>query len=217
MQPIVVTVGNLTAGNTTNIALAQAPPPGNLVLNGSTVTAGVAVLDTPRTVLITTTDDESSNKFTLQGTDWAGNPITETIAGPNNTTGASVLSYKTITKILNSGNVTANLTVGTTGNASSPWVRFDGWAAPQITKSVVVSSAGANFTVQVTMDDPNSPTRPVDAANVTWFNDPDTSFVSKTASAQGTMAYIPVFARVFLNSGNGTATATFQQAGVVPY
>jgi hypothetical protein len=217
MQPIVVTVGSLAASSANNIALAQSGGgAGNLVLNGTLVSGGVATLDTPRTVLITTTDNESSNNFTLQGTDWAGSPITETITGPNNTTGASVLSYKTITKILNSANITANVTVGTTGNASSPWIRMDRWAFTPITKAVVVSGT-ANYTVQVSMDDPNALVNSVTPANMTWFSDSDTNFVAKAASAFGVSAFIPNWFRVFLNSGNGTVTMTVSQASSVPY
>jgi hypothetical protein len=220
MQPIVVSVGPLAASSANNIALAQSGGgAGNLVLNGTLVSGGVATLDTPRTVLITTTDNEATNKFTIQGTDWAGFPITETITGPNNTTGASVLSYKTVTKILNSANITSNVTVGTTTTAYSPWVRFDSWSVTPITKAVVVSAAplAGNFTVQVSMDDPNSLVNSVDPANMTWFSDPDTNFVGKTASAQGSSSYIPTWMRILLNSGNATVTGTFSQAGSVPY
>lgn len=219
MQPIVISVGPLAAASANNIALAQAPTPGNLVLNGTLVSGGVATLDTPRTVLITTTDNESTNKFTLQGTDWAGSPITETIVGPNNTTGASVLAYKTITKILNSGNVTANVTVGTTTTAYSPWIRFDSWANQPIMKAIVVSATPlvANFTVQFSMDDPNALVNSVDPGNMTWFSDSDTNFVAKAVSAYGVTTSIPNWMRVFLNSGNGTATGTFSQTGSVTY
>lgn len=219
MQPIVVTVGPLAAGNTTNIALAQQPAAGNLVLNGSLVTAGVATLDQPRTITITSTDNETANVFNIQGTDWAGSLISENLSGGNSTGVTSVLSYKTITKIANSGNVTANITAGTASTASSPWVRFDTWSVSPITKQAVVSAAPlvANFTVQVSMDDPNSNTNPVAVANMTWFNDSDTNFVAKATSAQGVSAYIPLWMRIFLNSGNGTVTGTFAQAGSVTY
>lgn len=221
MQRTTVTVGPLAAASANNIALAQSGGgAGNLVLNGNLVSGGIATLDVPRTVLITTTDNESSNKFTLQGTDWAGSAITETITGPNNTTGASVLSYKTITKILNSANITANVTVGTTTTAYSQWVRFDDWAFPKISKQVTVTGGGlaGNFTVQQTMDNPDTLLPGgKDPANVTWFSDPDTNFVGQTGNVQGFYDFIPVWARVYLNSGNATVTAIFQQAmSVIP-
>ena len=109
MTPIVVTVGPLSGASADNIATSQTPNKGPLTLNGSTVTNGVAVLDHPRQVLITTTD--STHSFTITGTDWAGSPISESVTG-NGTTGTSVLSYATVSSIVISGNASAAVTVG---------------------------------------------------------------------------------------------------------
>ena len=78
MRPIVVTVGPLAAASANNIALSQTPGgAGALTLNGSLVVGGVAILDVPRQVRITTTADETAKTFTIKGTDWAGSPISE--------------------------------------------------------------------------------------------------------------------------------------------
>ena len=87
------------------------------------LTSSPYVQDAPRQVLITTTADETSKTFTIKGTDWAGSPISEVIAGVNNSTVASVLSYATVTSIVVSAALAGAVTVGTNGVASSPWVR----------------------------------------------------------------------------------------------
>lgn len=217
MQPITVSVGPLGNASANNIALTQTPTVGNLALNGSTVVSGVAILDQPREVLITTTGNETTRNFTLFGTDWSGAAISEVVPGSaGNSTAASVLSYATVNQITISGNASNALTVGTNGVASSPWVRFDGWAGPSIAIQVTVAGTG-NYTVQQTLDDPNSATNPVSPANVTWVNNSTAALVGGNSTQQGSYAFIPVFARTVLNSGNGTVTTTFQQASVAPY
>lgn len=218
MQPIVVTVGPLAGASANNIALSQTPAGvGALTLNGSLVTNGVAILDKPRQVLITTAADEHTKSFVITGTDWSGSPISETVTGiPNGTAQASVLSYKTVTSITISAAAAGALTVGTNGVASSAWVRLDGFANPSVAKQCVVSGT-ANYTVQYSMDDPNSATSPVNPNAMTWFNDMNSEFVAATGSQFDLWAFVPVWARVVLNSGSGSVATTFQQTGAVTY
>lgn len=101
------------------------------------------------------------------------------------------------------------------GGTSSQWVRFDTWS-PSTTVAIQVDVSGTvNYTVQTTMDDPNSPQSPVPVASVAWFDSADTAVVGATASKQSSLSVLPVFARVLMNSGNGTVKATFVQAGNV--
>jgi hypothetical protein len=218
MQPIIVTVGPLASASANNIALSQTPgAAGALTLNGSTVVSGTAILDVARQVLITTTGDEHTKTFTITGTDWAGSTISETLTGiASAQTGTSVLSYKTVTSVTISAAAAAALTVGTTTTASSPWVRFDGFANPSVAKQSVVTGT-ANYTVQYTMDDPNSAGSPVNPNAVNWFNDMNTEFVAATTSQFDLWAFVPVWARVVLNSGTGSVVTTFQQTGSVNY
>ncbi len=215
MRPIVVTVGPLAAASANNIALIQTPgAAGPLTLNGSTVVKGVAVLDQARQVLITTTDDESANTFTITGTDWTGDVISEVVAGPDDTTAASVLSYKTVTSVVISGAAGAGLTVGTNGAASSPWVAFDPWSNSYVAIQLTVSGT-VNATLQQTLDDPNSPTNPVNPNAMTWVNSNDTAAVGFTGTIQTNYGFAPAWARILLNSGTGSVTGTFIQAEVV--
>src|SRR5271154_2412483 len=97
MRPITLTVGPVGATAANNVALTQTPAgAGNLVLNGSLVTAGVAKFPVPQRVLITTAD--STHTFTIKGTSPTGTLVTETIAD-NGTSVTSTLDYSTITSI----------------------------------------------------------------------------------------------------------------------
>ena len=103
-----------------------------------------------------------------------------------------------------------------TGGTSSPWVRLDDWASPQIAIQCTVSGT-VNYTVQSTLDDPNSPTNPVAAGSVTWVNSADPAAVGATGTIQTNYAFCPAFIRVVMNSGTGTVTMTVNQSGSVPY
>jgi len=219
MRPITVSVGPVGTVSATNIATSQTPSAAvPLTLNGSlaVTSAGVtvAVLPSPQRVLITTAD--STHSFTITGTTPTGAKVSETVPAFASATAYSALDYATVTSVVISGAATAAVTVGTNGIASTPWVRLDEWANPTVSIQVDVTGT-VNYTVQSTLDDPNSPTSPVTPSAVTWINSADTNAVSATASLQTYFQYVPVFARVLLNSGSGSVTATFLQSGAVPY
>src|SRR6267142_1761792 len=214
MRPITVSVGPLAAASANNIALSQTPgAAGAMTLNGSLVKAGVATLDNPRRVLITTAD--TTTKFTINGCSPTGTALTETfliVAGAT----YSQLDYAKVTSITVNQGATAAVTVGTNGIASTPWVRFDEWAKPQV--SIQCNASGTvNYTLQVSNDDPNSPwvSPPVLPSAMTWLNTNNPAAVGATASIQTNFLFAPTFARVLLNSGTGTVTATMTQFDVV--
>lgn len=214
MRPVTVTVGPLTAASANNIALSQTPAgAGALTLNGSLVTGGVAVLDHPRRVLITTAD--TTHTFTITGLSPTGTALSESFLVTGGAT-ASQLDYASVTSVTISGAATGAVTVGTNGVASTAWVRLDNYA-PSAVAIQCTASGTVNYTIQQTLDDPNSPTNPVIPSAVTWVATSDTAGVGATGTIQSNYAYAPTFARVLLNSGTGTVTATFSQSGAVPY
>jgi hypothetical protein len=99
--------------------------------------------------------------------------------------------------------------------AYSGWVRFDDYAPGLVSIQCTVSGT-VNYTVETTMDDPNSPTNPVAAASTTWLPSTDTNVVGATASKTSFFQYAPIFARVSLASGSGSVTATFLQSSNGP-
>lgn len=180
----------------------------------STITVGQytpVTLDTPRQIIITTA---STISFTITGTDWAGNPISETVTNAGASV-SSVLSYATVTSVLTASAATS-VTVGTTGVAYSPWVSFDDWANPTI--AIQCNASGTvSYTVQQSLDNPNSPTNPVAASSMVWANSGDANAVNATGSIQTNYFACPVYGRVLLNSGTGSVTVRYSQASVVPY
>ena len=212
MRPITVQVGPLVAASANNIALSQTPAgAGALTLNGSTVTAGVATLDNPRRVLITTAD--TTHTFTVTGATPSGSVISESlliVAGASYT----AQDFKTVTSVTISGAATGAVTVGTNAIASTPWVRLDEWASAQV--SIMTDVAGTvNYTVQSTSDDPNSNTNPVTPSAVQWQATNDPNGVAATTAIQTNYLFAPTFVQLLLNSGAGTVTATVLQYNVV--
>ena len=111
--------------------------------------------------------------------------------------------------------ITVSVSDASGGVKYTDWVRFDDFAPSQVSVQVTVVGT-VNYTVQTTLDDPNSATNPVAAASVTWLPSLDTNVVGAAASKSSYFAYAPVFARVALNSGNGSITATFLQSSNGP-
>jgi hypothetical protein len=209
MQPIIVTVGPLTAADDDAIAAAQNPAgAGDL-----TLTSAVVVLDQPRRVIITSASNDSSFTFTVYGTSFSGQVISEAITGANIGIATSLLDFKTVTRVAVDGNC-GSVKVGTNTVAGSRWVRLDSWANAET--SIQCNASGTvNYTVQVTMDDPNDPISPVSPVNVTWLNTNDTDAVMAIGDVYTNFQFSPTYARVLLNSGTGSVTSTFAQFNVV--
>lgn len=212
MRPITATVGPLAAASANNIALSQTPgAAGALTLNGSLVVAGVAVLDNPRRVLITTAD--TAHTFTVTGATPTGSVISESFLVAGGAT-YSQLDYAKVTSITISGAATGAVTVGTNGIASTTWVRLDEWSPGSVSIQINVTGT-VNYTVQSSNDDPNSPTNPVAPSAVKWITTNDASAVNATTTLQTNFLIVPLWGRVLLNSGSGSLSATFVQSGVV--
>ena len=217
MRPITTSVGPLTAASANGIALSQSlAGAGTLTLNGAYATGGVATLPQPRRVGIASAGNDSGLIWTIVGTDRAGSPISETLAGANIGTAQSVLDYLTVTSISSSGATASTVTAGTTAVASSAWIRLDDWALPQ-TAIQCDASGTVNYTVQSTLDDPNDYANPTAPALVSWVNSADPGAVGATGTIQTNYAYTPRFVRTTLNSGTGSVQMNVNQAGSVPY
>lgn len=107
-------------------------------------------------------------------------------------------------------------TVGPNASAGdAAMVRLDEWAPGQVGLQVDVSGT-VNYTVQSSMDDPNSPTNPVDVGSMTWVNSTDTNVVAATTAQQSNFMFAPLWVRIVMNSGTGTVTMTVVQYGSGP-
>jgi len=108
--------------------------------------------------------------------------------------------------------ITVSVGPNAADNATSSWVRFDDWGPSYISIQCDVSGT-VNYTIQSTLDDPNSPTNPVAVNSVTWVNSSDTAAVGATGAIQSNFLFAPTYARILKNSGDGTVKATFLQSG----
>ncbi len=72
-----------------------------------------------------------------------------------------------------------------------------------------VVSGTVNYTIQHTFDDITT----LGAANCTWFPHDNSDLVAQTANANDNFDFPCTAARILMNSGTGTVTATFIQAG----
>ena len=111
--------------------------------------------------------------------------------------------------------ITVTVSNASGGVQYSPLVRLDEWAPGQVGVQLTASGT-VNYTLQQSMDDPNSPTNPVAQNSMTWVNCADTAAVGASSTVQTNYQFVPLFCRVVLNSGSGSVTATFVQASSVP-
>jgi len=223
MQAVQVVAGPMAVASANGIVtIINKPANGYLTLNGGLVVSGVAKLTTPRRVLFTLDANETGTTFTVTGTDANSNVQSETITGIDASgvtkTQYSVLDYLTVTsiKVYNAGGAAAgNVTVGTNTIGGSRWVRLNDFAPSNISIQVDVSGT-INYTVQATLDDPNDPFNPVTPQNVVWVSSSDLAVVGANSTQQSNFLFTPKYAKILINSGTGTATATFLQSSNGP-
>jgi hypothetical protein len=228
MRPIVKTVGPLAAAVANSIAISQSRgSAGALTLNGplaasqtafvpniGNVSGIVALLDKPRRIAITSSGNDAAVIFTIVGTNWTGQTVTETLGGANAGSATSALDYATITGITTSGATASTVTVGTSAVAGTEWFRLSEWGSPKT--SIQVDTAGTvNYTLQQSLDDPNDPTNPTPASLMTWVNHPDPAAVGASGPIQTSYDHVPRWLRCVLNSGTGAVTITAAQSGGV--
>ena len=136
----------MVASNDDAICTAQTPAEaGALTLDGALVSGGVATLDVPRHLLLTTSADESAKTVTITGTDRYGNALTVSTTLPNNSTKIVAYNFKTVTGIVIDAATAAAIKVGTADALDSQWIPLD-WPFSGKTTVTVHLSAGANLT-----------------------------------------------------------------------
>jgi hypothetical protein len=175
--------------------------------NVSVGVQGSATLDKARRVLITSAGNDSGMTFTVYGTDWNSNPISQTVTGGNATTAVTTLDFLTVTRIKCSAATAGAVTVGTNGVAGSRPLFFDWAGAADVSLQVSVSGT-VNYTVKQTVEDIAA----LGIASVSWVDHPDTDLVGATTVQQGNYGYVPRAMQIVLNSGSGSVTLHAMQA-----
>lgn len=194
-------VKTLAAASANNISLSQSPgAAGNLLINGSAASGGVATLDTQRRVIITSAGNDSGRTFTVYGTNQTGNQISESIAGANVGAAATLSGFLTVTRISVDAATAAAVTAGTNGVGSTPWQTMNWHIAPfQVTVAVIVSGT-VNYTVEYTYDDPNN--LPAGITQPGIFS--PTAMTAQTTTLDGSLVGPVAAVRLTINSGAGS-------------
>lgn len=208
------------AGSANNIATSQSPGAAAVTLNGSTVTGGVATIDTynaatnsapGRRVLITSGGNDSGINFLITGTLASGAVVVDTVAGTSGSTSQSNLDFVTVTNVIGSAAVASTVIVGTNGVGSSEWKTWNFMITPPLNLAwqVELVSGAVNFTVQYTYDDPNN--LPAGVAFPLAINTVEGALAATT---DGTISTPIIATRVLVNSGTGVIRMRQVQAGI---
>lgn len=225
------------AASANNIALSQTPSGSTpITINGALATAGVATLSSGLTTIFTTTGGcwqrrilltcagaDSARSIVVVGTilvDGKSYVIGETIAGSGGTTTQSKNDYTTITSITPDGGAWAGaITIGTSGVASTPWLRFDTDIPNPFAVGIgtTLVSGAVNWTVEHTFDKmiPNAGSGYIaNAATYTPNTFPNSGITSKAASTDGNYAFPIQAMRLTVNSGAGVVLCQAGQTQV---
>jgi len=219
----------LAAAVSNGIAQSQAvAAAGNLTLNGSLVSGGVATMDVARRVIVASTGNESSVTFTVYGTSRDGVTQTDTITGVNISTVASTLDFKTVTRVAASAACAGNVTAGTNATGSSPWIVDNPFTASwylAVAVAVDPSAGAVTYTVEHTYDDVNragtsTVLQPEQVSLQPQGFTPPKAWANATlsglsADGQANYANQPIMAhRVTVTAGTGKVTMQSIQAGI---
>lgn len=114
ISPIYVYEVTPTTGTTVTIAAAQAVSgAGNLTINGTLATSGVATLDVPRNViLVSSSGTDSTQTATVTGTDLYTVPTVETITLTGTTAAQGLKAFLTVSKVAMSASTVGNISAG---------------------------------------------------------------------------------------------------------
>jgi hypothetical protein len=181
---------------------------GDLALDGVLVTDGVAELGAQRQVTLESGGNISAANFTITGTDDSGNIVEETIAGPNATTVATAVNFRTVTQIAVDASFGTDVEVGTNGVGASQEIPLDQNISPFAISLGIAVTGTVDVTSQFTFDDVFAD----NSGPFTWFDHSDqTNIIADDEAA----IISPVKAvRLLTNSGTGTARFEVLQAGL---
>lgn len=84
----------------------------NGILTGVPTSTGIATLDSPAPILITSVGNDSGRTFTVTGTTDGTTPQTETVTGANAGSATTLSNYKTVTQISVNGAVASTVSAG---------------------------------------------------------------------------------------------------------
>ena len=199
-MPIKNTGLNIAQGLVNNICLSQSPGAGAVLLNGSVVSGGVAILDAARRISINSGGNDSGIFWTVTGTSRTGAPLVETIAGANATPIVTTQDFKTVTSITHTGTVATTMTAGGSAVASTEWVAMNTSAQVMTPIGIAVVVSGTiNYTVEYCYD-LNPPT-----GFIVPYSIAAGALTAKTANAEAGNTFNFPIAALRLTQNSGTA------------
>src|SRR5262249_52240053 len=132
--------------------------------------------------------------------------VSETKAGPNNSTVATTAEFHTVTSVTVDGAVGTSVSLGSGTTGTTAWFIVDTFATPTDISIYVAITSTINYTVQQTPDDPNA------TASPTTFNDLNLASVTTAGSTAYGAPCGGIRAIVNSSSGNGALVLTISQA-----
>jgi hypothetical protein len=212
-RPVLLTK-TLQAASANNIAQSQSPGVGAITLNGSTVSGGVATLDTQRRILITSGGNDSGITFTVFGTNQAGASIQETVTGSNATSVFTNQDFLTVTSVTHTGSVASTVTVGTNSTGSTPWLLMDQHVTPACVALALIPN-GDTVSAEYTYDDFLN--LAAAAFPTVWSSSPGqlpAAMTGATTNKDATMTWPVKGVRLTVTAGTAAATMEVLQAGI---
>lgn len=198
----------LSASVPNGICTAQTPSgAGALTIDGAYATSGVATLNYPRHLLITTSANDTTKTLTIVGTDRYGKALSYAVNLPNATTLVVPYNFLTVTSVTVSAATTGTITLGTYDSMEGPWIPLDWIGSDEATISVGLStSANFTYTLQSTLEDVQSDT--FNAHTCVTQDTPLTGTASAIYKLDGPLRAIRLKITSFVT---GTATLTIME------
>lgn len=207
-KPVVFT---WPAANTTAVCdLQNVAGAGPLILNGSLVNSGIAILSgVSRTVSITSANNLSGATFTITGT-LLGNTVSQAnITGPNANTIYSTQLFDSVTSVIVSGAVNG-VSVGSGTTGRTPWINYNYHSDYGAVAIQAIVSNTINYSLVTTFENV-----------VINFNSPDTSPIPNATGVTANL-FLPIigplgtYSAFTVNNGttNGSATFYYVQQGI---
>lgn len=205
----------LTAASANCIAQTQTPlAAGNLTINGSAASGGVATLDTTRRVIITSAGNDSGRTFTVYGTGHSLNPVTEAVTGGNIAAVSTVNDFFTVTRIAVDAATAGAVIAGTNTVGSTVW-KMPSYAISPFNLRIDTTVTGTiNFAIEYTLDDFARP--------ASWYYGPADTIRVRSTVVTGAVAGTsftfdsPIRGwRVTIASGTGSVVTEAIQAGII--
>jgi len=203
MRPIQLTTPAFPAADPDFLANSQTPSTaGPLTLNA-------VVIAVPAYVTIKSVADETGKTFTVTGTRPGGGTQSEAIAGGNNATVTTTLTFETVTSVTVSAATAGAIEVGLAQAGYGDWIPLEIYSRNQVSTISATVSGTINYSIQYTNEDPFDRSITQQAVD-----HPDADLVSESTNKTDFTTVLMRAVRWVVNSGSGTARITITQQSI---